>query len=759
MNERQRVSKLMDLYSSVNPWEEFSGCSFQGAVTSIVQSSPSSRRRRAKSDLSASIASVFLPIRANPHHLERTSIIKGTFVFSGEVLNADHIPACKRGDILNHSPAVLDQFVGDWIENAKELGKATIKGMTSPGIDRFNFVLGDRGVGKTFLQNFIISEYAERFDKEKVIWLRLNLVNEFGSYKDDLNDRMAAQCFKIIARYYDSRSQYLTQGEVQAFTDISGFWKRRGEYDFDVKLILSQYIEEIAINEQDKRRMYDELKETLILLQDKQNDNDISPDNLRSDFAKKIYGEAVRRGFTFLLVLDGIDLLQLSRTAKDDYQDRLNSIVNFLGAETIRPLYTLIFAREESKADFERLSIEHAKSYQAPVGADLLVEACNVELMINRKIQYVSKHMPDISTDDIDNFLVCVNKEGEGEGEGSLVGQIATTVGSNLRSASITLSMAALEYSSEHETTYHFTESAMLSGGTYPPQPYTYKFEEYELSRLRVATYAVLEVVYLPSIIGFPYAEGRTVSDNYGDVGFEKYLWGIRVIQLVKIFCEIHARTKSKPNVAKLCELMSCFYGYPEKETKFIVEEFVEMGLLEANSTVSIISNAKENIANNCVSISPKGSHIYGKCIFDPTYLALSAMTMPVPNELISGESREKMLLRRSPVVVGSKEWVKAKVINSIVVYKLLVGLNEKQFERASSANDSEGFFNECKFWEPVSKQLRTKESEVYRIIPDNVSRFIEVLTKAVWGLDDSAALEVMSETKSYFEELGTALP
>src|ERR1019366_313080 len=110
-------------------------------------------------------------ISVNPGDPVRTELIKKYFIFGSQ--QGDHNPG--EPAPINDSAAVLDSCVRTWIDKSRAFPSAYrlyegVPKREPRDIPRFGIVTGERGVGKTFLQNYIPSEYAQQFDDEEVLW-------------------------------------------------------------------------------------------------------------------------------------------------------------------------------------------------------------------------------------------------------------------------------------------------------------------------------------------------------------------------------------------------------------------------------------------------------------------------------------------------------------------------------------------------------------------------------------------------------------
>ena len=72
-------------------------------------------------------------------------------------------------------------------------------------------------------------------------------------------------------------------------------------------------------------------------LQDANKDQDIQPSWLSGRLADEVFSIAREKGFAFVVVFDGLDLLTRSETQKHRLDSRLAAVSRYLGQETVLP--------------------------------------------------------------------------------------------------------------------------------------------------------------------------------------------------------------------------------------------------------------------------------------------------------------------------------------------------------------------------------------------------------------------------------------
>ena len=132
-------------------------------------------RRAAKN---ARLMNLFLPVPVNPSRPDRTRMILGTFVYAEQTTRTASTTSTGLSTSINWSEDTLDTFVDTAVARALQLRSPDR--LAHQSYPRAALVKGDKGIGKTHLQNFVLSKYSGRFDRDRP-WIRLTLFATSGT--------------------------------------------------------------------------------------------------------------------------------------------------------------------------------------------------------------------------------------------------------------------------------------------------------------------------------------------------------------------------------------------------------------------------------------------------------------------------------------------------------------------------------------------------------------------------------------------------
>ena len=713
-----------------------------------------------------SLNQVFAPIRANPHDHIRSKILRDTFTFASELHGTTASGNTQYSQSINYDESSLLEFVDQAISKSKLLKKAADSSLPHNGLEKVQFITGEKGVGKTHLQNFIISRYWKRFDKSKVMWIRVNLIRDFfrGSSDSDLLDWIKAQITKVATRYYDNNSEYLRksayssksdQQEIREKEDIE--MSRQDDWNLNVEEILSKYIDSVAEDDsQTHRELSERMRVMLSRLQTLKNDQDTSQSWIPKEFADEIFIAAQEKGYSFIVVFDGLDLLSVSRTSEQKYLSRRNLICNYLREEAIQPILNLVFLRPESLRDFMEVFEASGAPYQIALNATKNVAPCDVRQMIFKKLAFLTdpnSHL-EIDINDVTRFesYICQERQDVLEAA-SILEYIELVSGGNIRSATQTLSMLCMGFNGEVDADYHFTELAMKCAYPYPPTDYIYSRDLYgKIERSNSPVQCIFDAIFLPSIVKFPCCENSSIDEALPGRRLDNYILGIRLLQILKQFKYLNDSIPAR--VIEILDILEKGFGYNRQIVKLVIDELVDADVLTAdNSLVGISSNRIENLS---ICISSKGEHILKTCICDPTYLALAAIVCPFPESLCFGNKEIETMIRcKSPDTDTTYDWVTAKAINSINLYKTLITANERQAETARTTDLQELFnsYSDNSEWKKIVAEIVNSDSNLYKYLPTLKNQLIESLYRAIRGTK-SGAETIITDIEKAAEEL-----
>jgi hypothetical protein len=669
------------------------------------------------------LSQLFLPIAVNPSSSVRSNFIKSTFTFSNSGVSSKRNEPFTVNSI-NYSKETLNKFVWGLIDKAKALAdlRDDALGTRRQVTPKFEIVEGKKGVGKTHLQNFILTEYTSHFNKEKVVWFRINLIRSFGP-EESISIFQWAKCqlAKILVRYYDPNSEFYSSEPSRLEIEVE--WKKE----------LFEYIKRIHGDTDYKLFAYKYTEMTTFLqrLQVKSLDDIISPIWMPQDLADAIFDLAQSKfRMKFILIIDGLDLLTETKIQRERFYNRKRAVENFLESDAHHSIYSVIFLRPKTFEGMQQLKgrIQTDPTNQVQYDqSHSFVSACDVNQIFDNRIAYLFKpdSVIDVSSDTVGDFIDFVTK-GESDvskksgGNYTWLELIKEISKDNVRSATQVLGSVPFifensEYRSAHSShPYKFIQMSMLGDRLYPSKSYSYSREDGEWARSLGENPHVHDTLFLPSIFSFPYDTNELAIDVLGKEYFVKYIHNLRILQVFDLyFTQNHERADNNDTSV----VLEIVFGYDRASTKAIMEELSEAEVIDIECNLK--NQDHFDIFSYSSRLSRKGEKIVNSFIDDISYLGLCLLTSPLPTKIVTrSRNGHDCLLLASPKNGSILEWIVAKVVNGLTLAKIIETANQIQTERIrarrsriKTAIREQNFASQ---WSWVISQLGEENSSLY---------------------------------------------
>lgn len=622
-------------------------------------------------------------VSANPNDPLRTDLIKQYFVFPARRhIGTPGLP------VINRSATHLRKSVLAWQARARALADAFKHSHTTPRQERRDsprlaILEGERGVGKTFLQNYVISQYAQAFDEAKVLWVRISLVRHFDE-ECSLDYWIKAQIAKVLCRYYDPASR------------VYPMMPRPGRFVIDADAVLQ---EAGAFTDPGDAM---KIRAMLRILQMHQPtaDRDLLPEWIPSIAVDVLFDAAVHAGLGFIVVLDGLDLLGHTRDFETSFERTLASLARYLMSEAPLWRYHLLFIRRESRGAIDekvltpiRATPEHYRNTDHGVIAGVPLSTLCAKRLDVLASRTVAERIGGYRPEEVTEFRQFLEATPSGlDRNGTPVSYdvaLKSVLGTNARGAMQVLHAAAHEYargiSGKH---YLLTDRLMRLGTPLPPAAPTYRtihsegglHLEREAGTLRHTAY---EATFLPAIFRFPYARGALAMGELWGESRAQVLMGLRILQIAAVLRRNQSDTET-PTQTSLTDYVSQLFFYEPIYVRALVDEFIDEEVL-------VVIPAPEqcqatDLPSRPLELSPKGRKILTTYIADPTYLNLSSFNMPVPRALLSSR-RKPPFIHVVPLNddVEVADIVFGKVLNSLRMVAVVQYLNSVQQRRSEA--------------------------------------------------------------------------
>ncbi len=614
------------------------------------------------------------PISVNPNVADSRESLIGTYEHASDNPSA---PNASDEDI----EALLCDLISqankerDYADNPTLFDK-TDRRMAAVG-EAVTALYGRRGCGKTFLLNYILARYAELLDEKKVIWIRINLVEDFGD--NNLVHWIHAQCAKVIMRYYDpnSKVERLTPRPIPV----------------QVEPIVVSYInaESDIMSQKDLRDDFRVMKERFYR---KGQEPPLDPSWIPKSLVEHLFNMVQHLGYSFIVALDGLDLLE----ATPHHNAKFESLVEQLGTIAVNPTSMgMALVAVMRTRSLEALATVTPKAYAPLKASARRVGVPSFDSILRKRVNFLSNHVPEIveSFDDpayaastdwghaLDQFVDRLN-------ERSGAAKLLDMFGQNRRAQGQVVQLAYHEHLERHlQRPYLLIESMVKAGRSYPPRSYHYSIGE-DGGLKRSATSSLLfDNHFFPSVFTFPYVDYREETENPVRPHEDGYLLGLRILQLLYA----HSRRMNRSRrieplkLGEMTQLCEELFSYPEELVVNLIEEYQECEFLEL---LPLGSGPPTALARLQLVQMPKTPYLLRHFLPDIAYLSLAAMRVPISTlaasrqppyfeactldlvgggDLLAAGVFDKLLAR----------WVAVKIINACELIRLVCPINEKQ--------------------------------------------------------------------------------
>jgi hypothetical protein len=588
----------------------------------------------------------------------------------------------KDDNAINHSEDSVDKFVKEICAKSKRnrndlLSVGNSGDSYAINRDSTRLLIGDRGCGKTFFCNHILAKYSCYFDDKKIIWVRINLVDDFGD-NSDLIHWMYAQATKIILRYYCADSVFYEYDENKKPIDVLGY--------------LQKYINNDILEDSVREKRKEELQELVDVFVRNSSDEPISPKLVPISIARKVWECAYKdNGYSFIVVFDGMDRLEITSESYEKFKLLISNFHKLIKIDELFPAIILVTCRRKS-ADL--LSRDKTQPYGQKPLSYLEIGGVDFEDVLYKRVEYLKDYILSGRS----SFREC---EGVAENIDKFVNYIKSDIsafkifGYNMRASMQAAQLryqefVALGINNKH---YRWIESFMKMGYMYPPKLYDYIHSDDKImpfmASQREKSYDNRLLVSIYSYPYFEYEINHKILPSFNNV-----LIGTRLLQLINNSDRLYKEKRtlrSRITVEYACEVMQTCFNYTAKYTKAVIREYVEYELIETECK----NLERHNMPNNTsfISLTKKGKYVLDDCLFDVAYLGLSAMRIPMRCDYLVGGEKSSVFIVQSYKndyhgehnVSNLVKWVSAKTINAINMYKLISVLYERQVNYVSA--------------------------------------------------------------------------
>jgi hypothetical protein len=559
-----------------------------------------------------------------------------------------------------------------------------------------------RGAGKTFYENYVLSRFSNYFDRHNTIWVRINLVEDIG-FDAKLLDWINAQTAKIIMRYYDPLSLYFPKSRARR-VDVQKYLERNlfARKSRSVNRILRQQFARACTIFREGGHKNSAIRE-----------EPISETLIPAEIAIQVVGAARADGFKFIVVLDGLDILEITKS----YRARFNLLTQQcmeLAKNAKRNGFALLVVtrtntlnnvlRADYHSTFEQADFEQYVVEPVPLAKiiDVRLKYIIAETAIMHKAKVVSWSVDDVERhiDEYKEFLeVPENVYGSKTSE-KFISILENIQGSNNRAKVQMLQYRYYDFFARRRIVkggyhaYQLVESLMKAGRRFPPIPYGYSTVGSEQLRTTWHTQRY-DTRFFPSIFRFPFTSEyrqrgrqRVLFDgSLGKPRLENVMLGLRILQLLEAHDAFNIKMdkvvggeviSNKVTVGEFAQVLLTYFDYEEGLTYRMIDEFVEYQLIEyRHPNITVASNRQED---NEILILPKLRFLLNRFLYDLAYLNMAAIRVPLPSAAFENVVRPYFhAISYEEPSDGLGRWVAGKFTNAVGLIRLLKHLNSRQ--------------------------------------------------------------------------------
>jgi len=563
-----------------------------------------------------------------------------------------------------------------------------------------------RGAGKTFYENYILSRFSKYFDRHNTIWVRINLVDDIG-YDNKLSNWINAQTAKIIMRYYDKKSAY--------------FPKSRQRY-VDVHKYISEHLSKAKTTRtkgarRHLTRQYDHA--CTIFHQGGHRsshirDEPISDALIPPEIAVLVVAAARAAGFKFIVVLDGLDILEITKSYRLRFHTLTQQCMEIAKSTSANGFALLLVTRTNTLRAI--LRAEYHATYDQAAFEHYVVEPVPLQRIIEGRLRYITFEIEEMRRAQAVTWQVGDLREHISEYNdflqanetiyGSAAQEKFITVLEKIQGPNNRAKVQMLQYRyydffarkktvKAHYHSYHLVEALMKAGHRFPPVPYRYSISNGEQVRTTWHSQKY-DSRFFPSIFRFPFNSIKQGSKHKVEFEgilakprLENILLGLRIAQLVDAH-EAYNRKKqrvvagetisNKLTVGELARTLLKYFGYEEGLTFRMIDEFVEYQMIEYHHpNIAVASNRQED---NEIILLPKLGFLLNRFIHDLAYLNMAAMRVPLSRSAFQVDSNQKPYFHAVSFEEpkdGLGLWVAAKLCNAVGLVRLLKWIDQRQ--------------------------------------------------------------------------------
>ncbi len=547
------------------------------------------------------------------------------------------------------------------------------------------FILhGERGVGKTIFINYLVTKYNSLFNDHKIIWIRLNLAEDFGGLKPDLVKWIKIKTLKIVLQYYYDKNP--------SFKDLVR----------DIRLLIKDKFKHDPDN---FARYTDEFEYLISMFHEGKNPEKISASLVSQWLSNEVFNYVDNLSYSFIFILDNLDKLETSERFKQKASHLYGELSRLASRDTklngsfifVVRTETLEYLRNKTDSTLDRWNTYESKIL--PIGFTSIFDT---------RIKFIEKYVNDNASkfdwdlsdwpDHIENFREYLTQISDSPDFKDFIAYLDRFYMRNQRVKTQFLQLCYHDSLGRisFPRSYRLVEAMCRSGFTFPPRIYKYNVNEKD--EIVVDSQSkVFDNIFIPLITNFPYSPSYRKQIPFSSTYI---LCGLRIIQYIKAYSELLPDNEQFPMpFSRLHDILYKLFNYDKKIVYHMIEEFADQGILVLFSGQARLSNYMDNVR---FSLSPKANYLYnflphtsameqkadsyGNIYPDFTknflhsiaYLNMCSMRCLINEPLLKGElPLFKAVLINFDIKSTFNDWVNWKILNSISLLRIMDAVNK----------------------------------------------------------------------------------
>ena len=513
---------------------------------------------------------------------------------------------------------------------------------------------------------------------------------------DHLLNWIYAQTTKIIFRYYDPNSlrnnkKHLKENELSLFDELVEFIKNdvpqeRRQYFLDNLVYLSGVF-------------YGKLPEA-----------PLTPALVPRLIGAKVFELALRKGYSFIVVLDGLDRLETTPY----FREKFNKLIGLTHHLITTPENIGMIILPVTRTNTLRTVLPQNAPYKPNSVKRYMLENISINEVIEKRVEYLKKEVKAIAIKEndesnwpvadwpvhIDKFIVYLDEK-IGDGKTIFYKTLIDFFAENRRAQMQTVQLGYMDYIKKfREKLYRLTECLCKAGTLFPVKPYMYYKHKGVMVRECTREH-LFDYHLLPSIFLFPYLafNGNSKHDNIPDIpSLSGLLLGLRILQILDAHERRYEITKKggksidRLKSREVSEILNTLWGIERELVENLIEEFAEYELISVGGDEEF--PIAVNRTMHLIYPLPRMKYMLKNILYDVAYLNMCSMRIPLS---------EKALTHDIPYFVantfethGSRgkliEWIGVEITNTIGLLRLIEALNkihsDKYKENSSRLSD-----------------------------------------------------------------------